>query len=76
MTLNSVNIGHIVTSMKYRADVVSLIYLPKSLIWNKIKFPASTWLNFAEPAENELIKRISKKNYQYSFSYPIYRCFF
>ena len=31
-------------------------------------FPASNLLNFAELVENELMKSISKKIYQYSFS--------
>ena len=39
-------------------------------------FPASNSLNFAELVENEFMKSISKKIYQYSFYlfYPIYRC--
>ena len=59
MTLNSVNLGHTVTFMKYFASVVSLIFLPKTLIWHKIMFSASNSLNFAELAENELMKSIS-----------------
>ena len=75
MALNRVKLGRAVTFMKYLASVVSLILLPKTLIWNKITFPlTSHLLNFAEPVENELMKSISKKNYQYSFFYPIYRC--
>ena len=46
--------------MKYLASVVSLIF-PKTLIWNKITFPASNSLNFEEMVENELMKSISKK---------------
>ena len=42
------------------ASVVFLIFLPKTLIWNKIKFSASNLLNFAELVENELMKSISK----------------
>ena len=48
------------TFMKYLASVVSLIF-PKTLIWNKITFPASNSLNFEEMVENELMKSISKK---------------
>ena len=55
MTLNRA-----VTFMKYLADVVSLI-------WNKITFRLSNLLNRAELLVNELIKNISKKNYQHSF---------
>ena len=34
MTLNHVKLGF--TFMKYQTDVVSLIFLPKALIWSKI----------------------------------------
>ena len=74
MTLNRVKLGRAVTFMKYLASVVTLIFLSKTLIWNKIMFPASNSLNFAELVENELMKNISKKFYQYSFFYPIYCC--
>ena len=74
MTLNRVKLGRAVTFMKYLASVVTLIFLSKTLIWNKIMFPASNSLNFAELVENELMKNISKKFYQYSFFYSIYCC--
>ena len=45
MTLNCVKLGRAVTFMKYLDSRVSLIFLPKTLIWNKIKFTA---LIFAE----------------------------
>ena len=61
MTLNRVKLGRAVTFMKYLASVVTLIFLSKTLIWNKIMFPASNSLNFAELVENELMKNISKK---------------
>ena len=38
MTLNRVKLGRTITFMKYLAIVVSLIFLPKTLIWNKITF--------------------------------------
>ena len=41
MTLNRVKIERTVTFMKYLTDVVSLIFQPKTLIWNKIKFAES-----------------------------------
>ena len=47
-----VNIRRVVTFMKYLASVVSLIFLAKTLVWNKIKFPASNLLNLAELAVN------------------------
>ena len=68
MTLNRVKIGRTVTFMKYLDSVVTLIFLLKTLIWNKIMFPASNSLNFEELRENDLMKSISKKFYQYSFS--------
>ena len=69
MTLNCVELGCVVTFIKYLASVASLIFLPKTLIWNKIMFPASYSLNLVEMVENEL-----KNIYQYSFFFPIYCC--
>ena len=74
MTLNRVKLGRAVTFMKYLASVVSLIFLPKTLIWNKITFPASNLLSLAELVVNKPKKIIYKNNYQYSFSYLIYHC--
>ena len=68
---NRVKLGRTLTFLKYFANVVSLIHLLKTLIWDKITFPASNFMDFAELVENELINSISKKIYQYSF-YPIY----
>ena len=62
MTLNCVKIGRVVTLMKYLASVGSLIFLAKTLIWNKIMFLALNLLNFAELVENESLKSINKKN--------------
>ena len=61
MALNRVKLGPAVTFMRYLASVVSLIFLPKTLIWNKIAFLASNLLNFAELVENEFLKGIFKK---------------
>ena len=74
MTLNYVKLGRAVTVMKYLPSVVSLIYLAKTLICNKITFPVSNLLNFAELVENDSLKSIYKKNYQYSYFYLIYHC--
>ena len=68
MTLNRVKLGRAVTFMKYRASIVSLIFLPKTLNWNKITFLASNSLNLAELVVNELIKSISKKITNIPFS--------
>ena len=74
MTLHCVKLGRAVAFMKYLAIIASLIFLMKSLIWNKITFPASNSLNFPELVENELMKSISQEIYQYLFFYTIYRC--
>ena len=68
MTLNCVKLGIVVTFMKYLASVVSLIFLSKPLIWNKITFTPSNMLNFAELVENELMKNASKKFSSIPFS--------
>ena len=74
MTLNRVKLGRAVTFMKYLASVVSLIFLAKTLIWNKITFPVSNLLNFAELVEIEPLESIYKKIYKYSYFYSIYHC--
>ena len=53
MILQRVKLGRVVTFMKYLASVVPLIFLAKTLIWNKITFPASNSLNIAELVVNE-----------------------
>ena len=63
MTLNCVKLGRAVTFMKYLASVVSLIFLVKTLIWNKITFPASNSLNFTELVANEPMKSTYGKIY-------------
>ena len=67
MTLNRVKLGRAVTFMKYLASVVSLIFLTKTLIWNKINFPTLNLMNLAELVENEPMKSIYQKIYQNSF---------
>ena len=62
MTLNCLKLGRAVTFMKYLAGVVSLIFLPKTLTWNKMTFPTSNLQNFAELVKNGLTKSISKKD--------------
>ena len=58
MTLNRVKLGRAITFMKYLASAVSLIFLAKALIWNKITFPVSNLLILAELVENEPMKSI------------------
>ena len=48
MAFNCVKLGRAVTFMKHLAGVISLIFLTKTLICNKITFPASSSLNLAE----------------------------
>ena len=61
MSLNRVKLGRAVTFMKYHSSVVSLIFLPKILNWNKIMFPPLNLLNLAEQVVNEPMKSIYKK---------------
>ena len=61
MTLNRIELGRAVTFMKYFASLVSLIFLTKTLIWNKITFPISNSLKFAELVVNKSMKSIYKK---------------
>ena len=74
MTVNRLKLGRAVTFMKYLASVVSLIFLAKTLIWNKINFPTLNLMNLAELVENEPMKSIYQKIYQNSFFCLIYRC--
>ena len=60
---NCVKVGREVTFMKYLASIVTLIFLLKTLIWNKITFPVSDLLNFAELVKNELMKSIYIKKF-------------
>ena len=61
MTHNPVKLGRAVTFMKYLAWVVSLIFLAKTLISNKITFPPLNSLNLTELVVNEPTKSIEKK---------------
>ena len=61
MTLNCVKLGRAVTFMKYLGSAVSLTFLAKILIWNKITFSAPNLLNFAELVQNESLMSIYKK---------------
>ena len=68
MNLNCVKLERVVAFMKYLAGVVSLIFLTKTSIWNKITFSESNLLNFAERLENEPLKSIYKKITNIPFS--------
>ena len=74
MTLNRVKLERAVTFIKYLASAVSLIFLAKNLIWEKIMFPASNLLNLTELVENEPMKSIYKNIYRYFFFCSIYNC--
>ena len=64
MALNLVKLGRVVTLMKYLAGAVSLIFIAKTLIWNKNTSSASNSLNLAELVKNEPMKSIYKKQKQ------------
>ena len=49
-------------------SAVSLILLPKTLIWNRIMFPSSNSLNLAELMVNDLMKSIFKRNLSIFYS--------
>ena len=72
MTLNRVNLWRAVTFMTYLASAVSLIFLAKTLISNKITFPLSNSLNLEELVVNKPMKCIYKNFYEFSFFYSIY----
>ena len=74
MTLNPVKLGRAVTFMENLVSVVSLIFLMKTLSWNKITFPSSNSLNIAELVVNQPMKSIFNKTYKYSFFYLTYHC--
>ena len=74
MTVNRLKLGRAVSFMKYLASVVSLIFLVKTLIWNKINFPTLNLMNIAELVENEPMKSFYQKTYQNSFFCLIYHC--
>ena len=60
----SQKLGRTAIFMKCHASVVSLIFLPKTLIWNKTRFLASISLTLAEVMVNEPMKSISKQQQQ------------
>ena len=60
MIVNRVKVRRTVTFMKYLASVVFLIFLAKTLIWNKITFPASNLLYLVELVVNQGMKSIYK----------------
>ena len=68
MTINRLKLGCAVTFMKRLASGVSLISLAKTLIWNKITFPASNSLNLAVLVVNNPMKSIYKKITSIPFS--------
>ena len=74
MTLNCLKLGRAVAFVKYLANVFSFMFLARTLILNKITFSALNLLNFTELVENEPLKSIYKKNYQYSYFHSLYRC--
>ena len=74
MILNHVKLGPAVTFTKYRTMVISLIFLPKIIIWNKMAFPPRNLLKLAELEVNELKITFSRNINQYLFLQPIHYC--
>ena len=68
MTVNCLKLGPAVSFMKYLASVLSLIFLAKTLIWNKINFPTLNLMDLAELMENEPMKSIYQKITKIPFS--------
>ena len=68
MTLTCVKVGRAATFMKYLANVVSLMFLPKTLNWSKIHVSAIKLMNFAEQVVNELTRVSLKKISNIPFS--------
>ena len=62
MTLICVKVGRAITCMKYLAKVISLIFILKTLTWNKIMFLASGLLKLPKLVVNYLMRCISKTN--------------
>ena len=48
------NLGRAITLVKQLTNIVVLMFLPKTLIWNKTALLASNSLNFPELVVNEL----------------------
>ena len=71
MTLNHVKLGRAVTFIKHLVTVVSVIFLEKSLIWNKITFPVSNLLKLAKMVVNEPMKSTYKKNENIPFLFDL-----
>ena len=68
--LNRIKLGRAVTFMKYLVSVVFLIFLPKILNWNKIKFSASNSLKLVELVANKLVTSGFKTFTSIPFSIP------
>ena len=76
MILDHAKLGLTFTFMKDFASVVTLSFLPKTLIWNKMAFLASNSLKLAGLAVNPLKKTIFKNIYQYSNIYQYLTIFY
>ena len=72
MTLNRVKVGRAVTFVKYLSGVVSLMFLPKTLIWNKNHVSGIKFAEFCRASEKWTNVEYLQKIYQYFFFCPIY----
>lgn len=68
MAFSHVKLECAVPFIKYIAGVFSLIFLPKNLIWNKVKFFASNLQNLLELVVHAPGKTTSKKIINIIFS--------
>ena len=68
MTLNRVSLGRAVAFMKYLASVASIIFLAKTLIWNKITFSTLNSLDLAKMMAYDPKKSIYKRITNIPFS--------
>ena len=67
MILDHVKLDRAVVFTKYIASVVSLVFLQKTLIWNKIVLPVSNSMKVIELLENKLEITCSEGIQQYCF---------
>ena len=62
MVLNNIKLERTVILIKYITTIVSLLFILKTLTWDKIVLPASNLLNLLELMGIELKKTFSKSD--------------
>ena len=71
MIRNREKLGQAITFEKYLASVDFLVFLQESFIWNKIAFPASSFLNLSELLINDLKMNISENIFLFIFLFDL-----